>query len=440
LTDISAKCGHSRRRIAEDWIALMFYALQRNDSEYLSILESYEACGRKNEIAEHFSKAFAHLLVHMQKTNEEVLGEIWMDFCSNEVLGQFFTPMNICTLMARMMQASSSQPSGRFTVVDPATGSGRMLVAQAKEMTCEQGNRCLFIGIDLDKYCCMMTALNMCFFNLNAIVIHGDGLNPLDISESWVTERSLLYGGAIHAFPVEEAKKFLLRAKMEDTVMEHPVNEEKISSVEAYIAREEQFKTSNSNRCVEQARMYLSALKNNDALEIAHFESFGEDIRHIAKDKANYELGLSVWGFTEKAFDEHGWLERPKFSLEEIVFETAKSERPICSNIVRIGSSPNGRWAYGLSCGNKKSGRCFSPSVYGTPYESREDCLKAALTDMLDWHRKSPESAPARIIKQVKQMLESLYFPPVKEEPVAVLQSIAKPERIRHFGSCGFPW
>lgn len=47
--ELNAICGygHSRYRVVTDWIELMFWAFQRNDPQYLTVLDRYAAHGKR---------------------------------------------------------------------------------------------------------------------------------------------------------------------------------------------------------------------------------------------------------------------------------------------------------------------------------------------------------------------------------------------------------
>lgn len=204
--ELNAICGygHSHYRVVTDWIELMFWAFQRDDPQYLAVLQGYEASGKKRQAAKHFSNALAALMLHMQATNEEALGEIYMEFCANEHMGQFFTPMPLCRLMAKMT-VYDGIPAGRtFNVSEPCAGSGRMIVALAQEMLSEQADRCFFFAQDLDYTCCMM------FFNLNGMIVRGNALSIKDVRGAWITRRSHLWGGSLAPYPKEKAAAQIL--------------------------------------------------------------------------------------------------------------------------------------------------------------------------------------------------------------------------------------
>ena len=88
------------------------------------------------------------------------LGEFYQVLTSrgqSQIMGQYFTPAEVCTMMAMMSGANADQRGAGQTVHDPACGSGRMLLAWHM---ITPGN--FQYGADLDPICAKMTAVNMC--------------------------------------------------------------------------------------------------------------------------------------------------------------------------------------------------------------------------------------------------------------------------------------
>jgi type I restriction-modification system DNA methylase subunit len=98
---------------------------------------------------------------------EDAFGDWFMENVSNDANGQFFTPTEICRLMARIVIPEGS-PDG-LTVSDPCCGSGRTLLAAA-----EINRTFVLYGADIDLMCCQMTCLNMLFNGLRGEVIWMD--------------------------------------------------------------------------------------------------------------------------------------------------------------------------------------------------------------------------------------------------------------------------
>lgn len=207
--------GYNTYKVFNDWISLMFFAYMHDDPPYLKIMGEYrnEAPEGQRE-ADHFAMAHAYLLEHMKNTHEEVLSGLYMEFAPNEHIGQFFTPPNLASLMCGLTM--KDLPKDRnFTIYDPACGASVFFIAAAKNMTFEENGRAIFVGQDLDMNCCRMCALNLMFFNLNGVIIHGNTLT-MDIKNAWETRRSLIYGGSLHNCDLEEVKKWYCGVLLEN--------------------------------------------------------------------------------------------------------------------------------------------------------------------------------------------------------------------------------
>lgn len=193
--------GYNTHDVFRDWLDLMVYALQRDDDNYLKVVRRYRNDKPQGEREiDHFANAFCLLLKHMQQTNEEVLGELYMQWnISNKYRGQFFTPKNVARMMAQI-----TQPAG--SISDPACGSGIMLVESIKTMTNEHLDEVVFVGQDLDLTCVKMTALNLLFFNVNGYVVQGDTLK-MECNQVYQTKRSYL-GGSIRELAGDDLQTF----------------------------------------------------------------------------------------------------------------------------------------------------------------------------------------------------------------------------------------
>lgn len=94
-----------------------------------------------------------------------------------EALGQFYTPMSICKMMAKVTAADQADP-GHFTADDPACGSGRTLLALEWAMTQTYGpsNHRFYTAADIDHVSCKMCALNMMAMGMCGRVLCRDTL------------------------------------------------------------------------------------------------------------------------------------------------------------------------------------------------------------------------------------------------------------------------
>ncbi|MBO0933919.1 N-6 DNA methylase [Fibrella aquatilis] len=86
-------------------------------------------------------------------------------------LGQFFTPPDVCDLMAMMTGADEKLTGQGQTIHDPACGSGRLLLAW---QAIAPGN--YTFGADVDPICTRMTAVNMALHGCEGEAVCMDSL------------------------------------------------------------------------------------------------------------------------------------------------------------------------------------------------------------------------------------------------------------------------
>ena len=183
MNDLSQRYGVGT--VFSDMLTMVICAFSKQKQEdlYFKTIKPY----KKEEVI-RFSEAFAALVVEMTGDGSgmvDVLGEYFMEFLSFGRNGQFFTPMNICDAMARMTNPVAESPR----ILDPACGSGRMLMSMAK-----LNRYATFFGADCDANCAKMTVVNMCLNSMYGEVAWMDS-----ISNKW-------YGGwkielTIHGIP-----------------------------------------------------------------------------------------------------------------------------------------------------------------------------------------------------------------------------------------------
>jgi hypothetical protein len=151
----------------------------------------------------------------------------------------------------------------------------------------------------------------------------------------------------------------------------------------------------------------MLALADDNREVIAEYESFGNYPRQIVENKARYIQAASVYGFTEKHFNEHGWINGFTFAdCETVVFEV--KAHVIGRNSIITGRSPNGKWTYGLDLAASKAGSGSGLSIFGDPYNSRRECLKNALERLIAWHEKENDQRTVPVLKEAKNMMDEL--------------------------------
>lgn len=183
--------GYSTHQVFDDFLDLSLYALQRDDDSYLDVMDKYG-----EEEAQLYSEAFGELMNASAEANHDVLGVVYEELGnSSDHFGQHFTPHNLSDMKASMVIDEDPDPDrdDSYSVMDPAAGSGRLLISAAKQLPAGEAE---FYAVDKDSTCTKMAALNLTFFNMDGYVVHGDSLTQ-DYHTVWATEGSAL-GGSVY--------------------------------------------------------------------------------------------------------------------------------------------------------------------------------------------------------------------------------------------------
>lgn len=106
--------------------------LQRDkrESRYLEIVKKYQS-----DQVQKFPKLLAMIVGALEHSYCDFLGQIYMDMeFGNPAAGQYFTPYPVAKMMALMTTPTLPMPDGKhyFTVMEPAMGSGVMVIAMAE--------------------------------------------------------------------------------------------------------------------------------------------------------------------------------------------------------------------------------------------------------------------------------------------------------------------
>lgn len=162
----------------------------KNSEIYAKREKEYEQCikrlGGSNELS---SQMFAATVMALEENpDQDFLGSMFMKLdLGNNWLGQFFTPYNVCRLMAEVMTADDAEKrvseKGWATVNDCACGAGATLIATAnvlKERNIDYHNHVLFVAQDIDRIAAMMCYVQLSLFGCAGYVVVADSLaNPL---------------------------------------------------------------------------------------------------------------------------------------------------------------------------------------------------------------------------------------------------------------------
>lgn len=184
----------------------MLYSLQRDDENYLDIVDRYDNDRPDGQRAvDLYSQAFGELQQGMAQTDADLLGVVYEELgMDSDAFGQYFTPHNICDAKSEMVITIDENRAEPYTIADPASGSGRLLMHAAKKIPSNVDT--VFYGQDKDSTCAKMTALNFCFYNMEGYAIHGDSLK-MEKNRVWQT-RGTATGGEIRELDKDEFPEF----------------------------------------------------------------------------------------------------------------------------------------------------------------------------------------------------------------------------------------
>jgi hypothetical protein len=170
----------------------------KREERYLQIVKGYN----RTELGS-FAQALAHLTMAMETNMSDVLGRTYHDLeLHNKWASQFFTPYEVCRMMARMTIDDTEDVKARIaargyvTAQEPAVGSGAMVIALAHEMR-EAGinyqQHLHVTAVDIDPKCVHMAYVQFSLLHIPAVIIHGDTLSLKEYSH-WHTPAHILDG------------------------------------------------------------------------------------------------------------------------------------------------------------------------------------------------------------------------------------------------------
>lgn len=185
-------CGrYSRWDVWSDFIAMSAIAISntidRTNAEKRE--ETYKALAAKYKPTEleRFSDMLYEIVAGMElNPDQDFLGELYMALeLGNDHAGQFFTPYNVCRLMAQITESDIKgrvSRDGWISVNDPACGAGATLIAFANECTRQRVNYqtdVLFVAQDIDFHVAPMCYLQLSLMGCAGYVVIANTLtNP----------------------------------------------------------------------------------------------------------------------------------------------------------------------------------------------------------------------------------------------------------------------
>ena len=156
------------------------YHAETREDMYMQIAKKYSA----REL-DGFTKMLAEVTNALElDSDQDFLGELFSTFnLHEEHRGQFFTPYNVCRMMAKITCGdelkAKKQREGWISVLNPACGAGALLVAFANECLRQEINyqtSVLFAAQDIDFVVGCMCYLQLSLLGCPGYVVIGDSL------------------------------------------------------------------------------------------------------------------------------------------------------------------------------------------------------------------------------------------------------------------------
>ena len=148
------------------------------------------------ELLSSYARMLALLFLTVREYRDDpcdILGGIYHELnLNNEWNGQYFTPDDVCRLMAQITLPSDelSANDGPITINEPTCGSGTMVIGaiwamQRKEF--DYRHNTFFVAQDIDIRCVWMAYIQLSLYGIPAMVIHGNTLT-MEEWDRWYTE------------------------------------------------------------------------------------------------------------------------------------------------------------------------------------------------------------------------------------------------------------
>ena len=171
---------------------------EAREKRYLEIVGRYD-----RDVVDLFPKVFGEVVEALEAEPGDVLGAVYGELEQNSKdRGQFFTPYPICKLMAqvtlhsRESAAEIIERKGFIRTMEPACGSGAMIIALAEAMRAEDINyqRHLHVtAVDIDLRAIHMAYIQFTLMHIPAVLVHGNSIS-LDVHDRWYTPAHILGG------------------------------------------------------------------------------------------------------------------------------------------------------------------------------------------------------------------------------------------------------
>jgi hypothetical protein len=170
---------------------------ETREARYMELIKRYD----KEEL-DKFPQMFAHLVEALEAEPSDVLGKTFHELeLHNKWAGQFFTPYDLCKMMAKMTADKEHiegiiAERGFVRASEPAAGSGAMVIALAgafKDAGINYQQHLHVTAVDVDLKCVHMAYAQLSLLHIPAVIVHGNSLS-LEEHSRWYTPAHIMGG------------------------------------------------------------------------------------------------------------------------------------------------------------------------------------------------------------------------------------------------------
>ena len=211
---------HSHWQVFADFVEMGAIAMsnavdlgprEEREKRYMEVVKRY----KPDEVA-RFPEMLGLLTMALEDEPTDVLGKTFHDLeLHNKWAGQYFTPYPLCCMNAKMILGDKAEleakiaERGYITALEPAVGSGAMMLAVAAEMKAVGINYQQHLhvtAVDVDLKCVHMSYLQFSLLHIPARIVHGNSLSLEEFSH-WHTPAHILngWGWKLRTQPEEKA-------------------------------------------------------------------------------------------------------------------------------------------------------------------------------------------------------------------------------------------
>jgi type I restriction-modification system DNA methylase subunit len=169
---------------------------EKREARYMEIIKRYQS-----DEVQQFPKMLGELVNGLEEEPDDILGRVFHELeLHNKYTGQFFTPYTVCQMMAKMNVDDHTKTiideRGYLTAMEPACGSGSMVIALAQALKDEGINyqqQLHVTAVDVDAKCVHMAYLQLSLLHVPAIIVHGNSLSNEEYGH-WFTPAPIMGG------------------------------------------------------------------------------------------------------------------------------------------------------------------------------------------------------------------------------------------------------